>query len=242
MEKIVTTAPIPIAVLKRKFTEDIHFAIDYANSKFKGKTLITYLSNLNIKCNLMLQDVEEALALTAEYLYIPAVASIPDLEDVVINLLLAYQGKQNWLNFDIDPFVAEHREIIELWIKRINSLPLFALHCSGLYKEHVDTFPKDDDKSIAGINFVQLIKHPLFPLLVANIDECDFSYNEMWFNEYVFAGSNLFSFFAVKENPLYLGLISQLAPDPEDREIDQILADTIAEYNAVMGESNVPLI
>jgi len=243
MERIVTVAPIPLAVLKRKFTEDIHFVIDYTDSKFRGKTLINYLSNLDISCSLQLTNKEDALELVLEYMRIPAAVSLPDLENVVINLLLAAQGKVHFLSFDPSEFLVEHQELIAQWLRRIASLRLYAIHCWGKDEAFVNSFPVDEDNSIAGINFVQLIKHELFVLLVADIPESEWSYNKMWFNDYVFGGKNMFHFFAVKENPLFLGLVSATDPSPEDSELPKLYAEVKAEYLAISKDSpNVPLI
>lgn len=242
MEIIRTTAPIPVPVMVRKFKEDIHFEIDYANCRFKGKTLITYLSNLDVKCSLILEDEAEALALALEYMTIPAVVNLPELTDIVMNLMLAYQGKPNFLSVDVREFINANEEVFRDWTRRINSLPLFAIHCVNKDPEYVASFPKDESKSISGINFVQLIKHPLFALLLQGVSEKDFTRSDMWFTEYVFSGFNLYHYFAVPENPLFVGLVAILDPHEDDKELLSMVAQTQGEVKALGDAANVPLI
>ena len=50
---IETKAPIAIDDLKKHFTDkDISFLIDYKKSDLKGEKLLTYLSNLDLPCDL----------------------------------------------------------------------------------------------------------------------------------------------------------------------------------------------
>lgn len=227
MEKIYTTAPIALPDLKRKFTEDVEFVIDYDNSKFKGKILITYLSNLDIKCELQIRDPDQALALLEEYLNIPTLVRVPDLENLAINVLLEYQGKPNKLNIEVDDFIARNQEALARWTRRINSLILYTMQINQQFQEIVEEFPEDLDDGVVGINFVQLIKHELFPLLLEGVKPEELTWNKTFFNDYVFAGSNLFTYFSVKENPLFLGLLCGL--DHQSSELTIIPAMGVAE-------------
>lgn len=239
MERILTTTPINIIDLKRKFNEDIKFIIDYKNSKYKGKTFIIYLSNLDIDCEIQLEDKDDALGLVSEYLKASVTVSIPEVEDALINILLAYQGKPNYVNFDITDFVTENKEIIDIWIARINSLYLYSLFCTNNDSniEYMKTFPENKNNSLAGINFVQLIKHELFPLLIQGVDHSKVEWNEFWFKEYVFAGQCLYNFFSSENNPLFLGVLASVT-DPD-------LAELKSHYAAISNAEelkNVSLI
>lgn len=206
--RIHTTAPIPVVDLKRKFTENIEFVIDVDNSRLKGRALLTYLSNLNIDVRLTVQNHATLMELVGEYLNTPVLVSLIDLEDVVINLLLDAMGRPSFLSFDPDAFIVAHHEIIDTWLRRVQALPLYALYCKPSNHAYVEAFPEDTDDSMNGVNFVHLIKHEMFPLLVADIPESAYTWNKTFFKEYVFAGSNLFEFFAVDNNPLFMGLMT----------------------------------
>lgn len=236
MEKIFTTAPIALVDLKRKFTEDVEFVLDYDNSKFKGKILITYLSNLDIKCELQIKDPELALLLLEDYLNIPTLVSVPYLEDFAINVLLEYQQKPNKLNIDVGDFIARNLTSLERWTRRVNSLLLYTMYINQQFKPMVEEFPQDLDDGVVGINFVHLIKHELFPLLLENVHPDLITWNKTFFNDYVFAGQNLFTFFAVKENPLFLGLLcglddqtSELTIIPAMEAVEQVCVPALKE-------------
>lgn len=223
---IETSAPIPVADLKRKFTEVVEFHIDVDNSRLKGAALITYLSNLNIAARLKFNDPEILQSLLVAYLNSTVLVSIPDLEDLAINVLLAATGKPYTLPFEATPFVAANFDIVETWIKRIDSVPLYAMWCRNELKEHVAQYPEDDDKGLHGLNFVKLLGHDLFAVLCYGIEESDYNWNKLFFEEYCFAGANLFTFFANKNNPYFMAIL--YLDDPEAlssivKPIDNIL-------------------
>jgi len=237
---LFTTTPIPLQDLVRKQKEDIQFVIDYKNSKFRNKSLLVYLTNLDIKCRLHLESIEDALPLVKDYLHLPQIATAPDLDDAVVQILLHMQGKPSLLSFDPTEFIAENRDILDTWMKRIRNLPLFALYATGEFDEVVQALPADENISVAGLNYVNLIKHPFFALLVEDVRPEEYSYNEVLFNKYIFAGKNLFYYFAVKENPLFIG--SLIAMEGEEA-MQQFLAAAAADnsrYDQIAGSLNVP--
>lgn len=206
---IETSAPIPAANIRRKFQENVEFHLDYSEGKYKGRPLINYLSSVDIKVRLKLTDQAEALELVKAYLNHSGMAKIDDLIDIVMNLLLALTGKPHALTFDPFPFAVENKEIISTWLRRIASLPVFAFFVNpGIADDFTDRFPVDDDASLPGINFVQLINHPLFPMLVCDIPQTAWNKNPLLFTERMFAGKNLFYYFASTNNPLHIATIS----------------------------------
>lgn len=213
--RIETQAPIPPAELKRKFSEDVEFILDYDAGRFKGKTLMVYLSNLDIKVQLKLNDEASALELLAEYLKITTLVKIPEMENLAINMLLAHLGRPNFLDFDPSAFLAENKASLDMWERRINSLTLFAMYSldKEKYKDYIESFPEDPDDGVTGLNFVHLIKHELFPLLLADVPESKWNWNKKYFTEYMFAGANLFKYFADDNNPLFVGILA--ISDPE---------------------------
>ena len=243
MQQIQTTVPIAIENLKRKFNEDVEFVIDCAASKFKGKMLITYLSNLDIKCRLQLTNKQEALDLVVAYLNSATVINLYDLENVVINILLARQGKPNFsalIGEELDKFCVDNEEIINTWMKRINALPLYAPYCMAdredtinedlevettlirNNRDYVESFPLDENDSLVGINYVNLISHPQFVVLLEGVTEKDYTFNPALFNEYLFGGKNLFHFFAVKENPIFVLLVASQSKELLGELSDQV--------------------
>jgi hypothetical protein len=82
-------------------------------------------------------------------------------------------------------------------------------------------------------------------LLLNDIKPETLTYNKVWFNDYVFAGDNLYTYFAVEENPIFIGLIMSLSEDPnmvsELEELYQNCKFDIENY-ITKGQNNVPLI
>lgn len=209
-----TSAPIPLMTLKRKFTEKINFIVDYDQSRHKGKVFLTYLSNMDIKVQVESSDVEAMKALLVDYLTVPVLVSCELLEDLAMNVLLAHARKPHTLPFEAAPFIEANKGIIEIWYRRLLSLNLFGLWCIERHKDFVRSHTHDDNDSVEGINFVSLIKHRLFVVLMAHHDPAALTWNKRLFDEYIFAGSNLFSFFAIEENPLFAMILA--VEDPVD--------------------------
>jgi hypothetical protein len=221
---IETTANIPMDLLKRKFKENIEFVIDVDNSRLKGDMLLTYLSNLKLNCKLKFGSLESSLELLSSYLKMSTVMSIPELEDLAMNIMLAAYGKDHYCQFDPTEFIRDNSDMIDVWLRRMCALPLFALHCHPTTKDFVSQFPVDEDHELHGINYVQLIKHELFPEFINDFNQEDMSYNRLLFNEYCFAGLNLFNYFAIPNNPLFVGLM--VLDKPEHLEVLMAAAHT----------------
>ncbi len=211
--QIRTVAPIPTVDLKRKFTENVEFIIDVDNSRLKGRPLITWLSNLDIKARLEIQSDELRFDLLEEYMRSTLLVNIHDLNDLAMNICLAASGRQHLLDFDPSAFIEKNADLIETWLKRVYSIPVYALHCSPEHKDLVNEFEEDDSDGLVGLNFVKLIDHELFPLLMEGIREDEMCWNKTLFNEYIFGGDNLFKYFASKNNPYFLAIVTEVQPE-----------------------------
>lgn len=233
--RVLTPAPILAAELKRKFKENIEFVIDYKNSRFKDKIFITYLSNIDVKCELLLEGEEETLRLVGHYMRHPGLVFLPELMDIAMHILLAYLKKPSRLNFDPTDFIAQNEDIIKVWMRRVASLYLYGLYVdSTISRDVFANFPRDDDYTLPGINYVHLIKHPHFGLLMEGIPNSAITFNEYMFSEYMFAGKNLYHYFAVLENPLYAGIMSRHRLTPEN--FDRLLYASVGrEYVPSIG-------
>lgn len=234
------TVPIPMLTLKRKFSENVKFIVDYDNSKYKGSVLITYLTNLDIKCEIKFSSLEAKLDMLKDYLYITSMVNLPEMEDLAINLLLAASGKPYLLPFNPVPFIEEHRDILETWMQNVCMVPVYALHSYATLKDQVANYPEIEGESLLGLNFVKLIQHPLYPVLMQDIPEEDWCWNKMFFNEYCFAGKNLFAFFDSEHNPYFLGLLSLSEPEQLVRLEQAGRAELQSNLNVLKGIEHVP--
>jgi hypothetical protein len=215
MNIVNTIAPISIEDLKKYFTDKtITYIIDYTNSTIKGKKLLTYLSNLDIPCDIKFSTKQEEQELLKEYLHFEMICSIPELEKCTIQLLLDTKDISECVIYD-EVFIKENIEIIQKWIERLESLIVYNL--TTINKEDLglaeilSKFPVDESTDITGINFVSLLKHENFYdfYIIGNSKNLKFYKN--YFEQYMFKGQNLFSYWATPINPMFVltwGLVS----------------------------------
>lgn len=229
---IITTAPIPMDLLRLKFTEDVHYIIDYTQSKFKGKVLLTYLTNLNLDCEIKFSDTESEMSVFKEYLSLTSMVQAPQFENIVIHILLDVLGVPNGLTFDPTEFIQENSDILARWLTNVAMLPTYSFHCHPKLKEHVNNYEEVED-DLRGINFVNLIKHPDFPLLISAVPDSTWCWNKTFFNEPCFAGKDMFQFFMDKNNPLFISLLT-MEGGPEAVKFIEVMSATandIAEFS-----------
>jgi len=72
------------------------------------------------------------------------------------------------------------------------------------FNEFVSSFPKDETDSWKGVNFISLIKNDKMYLLYNKIDKSNLTFYVKYFNEYMFKGKNLYSYWANENNPLFV--------------------------------------
>ena len=89
MNIIETIVPISIDNLKKYFTDkNTTFIIDYNKSSLKGNKFLTYISNLDVPCDVILDDSLECQELIKDYMHFSLLCTIPSLEKKVIKILL----------------------------------------------------------------------------------------------------------------------------------------------------------
>jgi len=220
---IKTIAPIAIEDLKKYFLDkSITYNIDYTNSKIKDTKLLTYISNLDIPCDISFNDKNEQEALLKEYLNSTVICSIPSLEILTINLLLEYKEIYNSILYK--NFIEDNLEIIKQWESKLDSLTLYNMYIvnSPEMKEFAKRFPEDDTEDLTGINFLSLLKHELFYIYYGKIKESNLKFYTKYFNDYMFRGKNLYSYWATENNPLFLitfGISNGLQPIENTEEV-----------------------
>lgn len=209
---IETIAPIPIEELKKFFVDDsVSYMIKYNESQLKGTKLVTYLSNLDIASDISFDECpeEDVYAFLKDYLHSRMVVNLPTIEVAIINILLSRKGLSD--NVDSD-FIDDNAEIIDTWIAKLDSLTLYNMYIVSTesFKSFVTDFEEDTTDDLEGVNFVSLLKHPFFYELYTKINKDNLKYYSKYFNDYMFRGKPLFSFWANENNPLFL-LTSSIA-------------------------------
>lgn len=206
MQVIETIAPISLDHLKVYFTDkETLFKINYADSELKEDKLFVYLSNLELPCDLVFSSDEEVMAAVKSYLHFSHILSVPILENLTISLLLQFKGigeDKIWP----EEFLNENSAILNSWVQKLDSLTIYNLYTvdSEELKDYVKTFKEDNTSSTEGINFVSLLKNPNFYMFYNSIDENNLTYYSTYFEEYMFKGSNLYSYWANENNPMFM--------------------------------------
>ena len=155
---IETIVPIELKNLKKYFEDKTEtYLIDYEKSKLKGAQFLTYLSNLDVPCDLSNYDDE----LLKEYFESSMLVNIPLLEKAAMIVLFEHKGLVKEIKNA--KFISENLETIDKWASKLESLPLYNMSIvgEGAFKEFVEAYPTDETKDTRGINFVSLLKHTL---------------------------------------------------------------------------------
>ena len=193
MNVIETVAPIPLDVLKSYFVDkSASFMIDYEASELKGSKLITYLGNLEIPCDVKNYDDD----FVGEYLKSTMIVSIPSVEKEVTEMIMAHK-----LGGEV-----KFKEDIQSWEKKLDSMTLFNMYTlnDDSIKDWVRQFPEDGTKELEGINFVSLLKNEETYALFEHVNQDNLTFYSSYFDEYMFKGNNLFSYWANENNPMFL--------------------------------------
>lgn len=207
MNVIKTAAPIAIEDLKKYFTDKTtSYLIKYSESKLRGSKLITYLSNLDLPVDIDLtdSDVDDCYDLLKHYMNSPMLVNIHTLEYFVMSVL---REAKNLSDVALHKhFIEENKDLINTWINKLDSLTIFNMYIinSEDTKNFAESFPKDETDDITGVNFISLLKHEDFYTLYSKVDKSSLKFYTKYFNEYMFKGKNLYSFWANKNNPMFL--------------------------------------
>ena len=212
---IKTIAPISLDNLKIYFSDkSTRYLIDYKNSKLQGQKLLTYLGNLDLKCDIEVEDIKdpEFQNLLQTYFDSTTLVNVPVLERAAMHVLFEYKGLID--SQDFAEFIKTNIGLIEQWIDRLSSLVLFNTYVINdeAAKNEVYSFPEDPTDSVQGINWVSLLKHEDFYYFYQTLDFSKLKYYSKYFSENMFKGRNLYSFWATEHNPLFLitwGILEQ---------------------------------
>ena len=203
MNIIETTAPIGIEQLKEYFSnKETQYVIDYEGSELQDEKLLVYLSNLELPCDLVVNDFDNLKQLLKTYMNTSFMVNIPLLEKSVIALLLQ---KKELVEKTDQNLLDELSDELEVWSKRFDSLTLYNMFTinNTEIQDWVKSQPvAEDDGDTRGINFVNLLKHDISYDLIQKVK--DVKYYPIFFNDYIFKGNNLFTYWAVDNNPMFL--------------------------------------
>lgn len=239
MNIINTTAPISIEDLKKYFADETtQFNIDYKNSTLKGSKLLIYLGNLNVPCDLDLESNDEFLDLVKDYFNAKTLVTIPKIEIAAVEIML---GRKSFLGNDyngvltadqVATFINNNKEIVDRWMSVLDSMTLFNMKTIDIpdCQEFVESFPPNDTDDLTGINFVNVLKYPDFYTYYARLEENTLINYRRYFSEYMFKGKNLFHYWAVEANPMFIITTSIATGELKGGDIDRAIEETLKDF------------
>ena len=201
MNIVETKLPIPIEDLKKYFQDkETYFVVDLKNSELPNDKIFTYLSNLNVPCDIINPDYD----LLKEYFITKSLVDIPTLEKMAISVLLTLKGLEKVEEHY--EFINNNKEILNKWESILDSLVLYNVYTLQLEETsaHVESYPLDDTDDITGINFLGLLKHEDFFYYFNGAKQENVKFYKKYFNDYMFKGNNLFTYWANENNPMFL--------------------------------------
>ena len=237
MRIIETTAPLQLDQLKEYFTDkNVFYIIDYENSDIKNEMLLTYLSNLEIPCDIQIKEYENCMDLLSTYFSFKQMLSVPFLEEKAIDILLQYKGIIEVSDHD---FIENHKEIIQSWVEKLDSLSIFNMWIVNetSFKEFAEGFPFNDDNTIEGINFVSLLKHEHFYIYYNIIENGNLNFYERYFEDYMFKGNNLYSYWANENNPMFLLNWAISSGNLDLEEYSKVIKEEVQELKEIVSFS-----
>jgi len=126
---------------------------------------------------------------------------------MTIDVLHQYKNvDKNIYNGPASKFISQNLEIVEKWVKKLDSLSLYNLYIveDDKFKEYVETHPKDDTNDLEGVNFVSILHNTRFFEYYGKVENKNLTFYTKYFKEYMFRGKNLFEYWANPNNPLFL--------------------------------------
>ena len=201
MKVIETKLPIPIEDLKKFFEDkETQFIVDLKDSDLTNDKILTYLSNLNVPCDIINPDLD----LLKEYFHSKSLVTIPTLEKLATDVLFTY--KRLYENEKYNQFIKDNLEIIQKWESILDSLVLYNVYTLQLEETsaHVESHPIDETDDTTGINFLSLLKNEDFFYYYNAVSEENLKFYKKYFNDYMFKGSNLFEYWANENNPMFM--------------------------------------
>jgi len=197
---IETSVPVPIEKLKEHFEKkNTFYLIDYTKSELKTDKFLTYLSNLELPCDVQKIDSE----LITTYMNSKVLVNIPSLETAAINMLLYKRGiiEENIWGGTYE----KNLDILEQWEDKLESLRLFNMSCIQVdeYKDFAKGHEHNDTDDLTGVNFVSLLKHEdFYKFYDKEIKKV--KWYSKYFEDYMFRGKNMFTFWSTPKNPMYM--------------------------------------
>lgn len=232
------SVPLEISQIKEFFeNKELFFLVDYNSSKIKGNMFLTYLSNLDIPCEIVLSNTtkEEKFELLKCYMETRNLNTSKTLKLMATQIILE---KKNFNSTDIYDdtdltkdecleFIAANIDIIDRWNVFISSMMIYYVTAVTVLEDEFkfkNTFNEIDDPHYIGTNVVQLFSVPGFLETFYSVPaDSEIFYFKQQFEEYMFRGKSIFEFFCNPENTLFLLFNEMLSGKVTLQAIDELM-------------------
>ena len=229
------TIPFDSETLKSIITGEVKSpAIDYVNSKIKGKNFITYLSNLkyeNLNIDFSEVTFEEKCDLVSEFIKHNSTCHIEQLEATVLKSLFLFRGydlslvdkseddlpflqKSILTNEEIKIFVEQNKDLIKELVELFDGILLLAIKNLNAYSQEFGSFITNnivDEKQQIGKTFVNILMNPTFNFhYYASIPKFDdIKYFDYYFDRPIYSGKTL-TYYLSSESCLFFPILKMI--------------------------------
>lgn len=193
--------------------QDKVYEIDFSKNTLDNQTALTYLSNLEMKCNVDFSNLslEQKFDLIKTYMMFDSMVSIENLEKITLQIFNQYKGliiEDSILDIlskdEISSFIKDNSDLLQKYDEVLSSIFFFNL-MSFYNDEEKELMKKGCTKIIQnpryiGINFVNLLKYPEFYAQFLLDKPKYIYYFKEYFEDYMFKGYNLFKFLQTENN------------------------------------------
>ena len=233
----VVTAPLQIDQMK-EFINDksIVYLIDCKNSQIKGQMLLTYISNLELPCNLILDelDKDEKFELLKAYFETKSICHPDVLSLVSAQILLKAVGADIadgalppvLSSVEVDEFIHINPDLVNRWLTFVTSSMIYLLTSVEAIEEQYKlktAYPEIDDVNYVGYNVVNLFSIPMFTEAFFSVPaKSDLFYFKRQFEDYIFKGNNFFFYYSRPENLIHQVFEGLLASDFDFKDLNSL--------------------
>lgn len=215
---------IPLSTDEMKYFfehKEEYFLVDLNNSKLKGNVLLTYLSNLGLKAefNIVDLDKESKFDLLTQYMTSRHIVESKTFTLMVLQVLLKCKGLnpheyvEPLLSEDeIIEFINSNAQLVHHWELFLDSCMTFMIDTFSELSDELNlkgTLELVDDQRFIGLNVVNMFALEGFTELYFSLPIKEIKYFERQFNDYMFNGKKLYHYVMNKNNTL-LHLMSAL--------------------------------
>ncbi len=217
------SVPLKVEALKEFFeNKELFFIVDYSTSQIKGNMFLTYLSNLDLPCEVDLSKAtkQEKFDMIKTYMETRNMNGSDVLKLTAAELVLRYKCVdygQLFVNSLLTEeerveFIKQNVEILHKWDHFLYSTLSYLIK---MYPELNETlkveeqYPVINDPNYVGLNIVQLFGIPGFAeLYFSSPLWTTFNYFKPQFEEYMFKGQNFYHYFCCEENTMFILMTS----------------------------------